>query len=355
MNLLPLGKVPWSLLVELVKKQGFKHNKGIIQTTEQGVDVAVLDLKAVIDQVNEIYQTHSIPYLVYKSDPITFPTPNPAEYLIIVNKNDLATAGALPYGITVTILLPPNSTKEFLLELQSNISDSCKRHHITILGGHTEITQGVQNPILSASMIGFVPPEFYIPRDPQLGDSIICSGWVGAEGTGILLAEANELLSKYLSPTECQQGVEISTNLDVSNQVISCNRRWHNDLHLVHDATEGGILGALYECLAPKGFGAEIVSERIPLAPVTKKLAEFLKIDPFKLIASGAVLFICDREKAPSIVEFLKEKNRPAEIIGEVTDKKSPIQVDGFLVQPPEADHLIRGLTEISKLRKANI
>ena len=199
-------------------------------------------------------------------------------------------------------------------------------------------------------MIGFVPPEYYIPRNPQVGDSIICSGWVGAEGTGILLAEANDLFSTFLDPTEYQQGVEMGKSLDISDQVIKCNKRWHNDLHLVHDATEGGIIGAIYECLASIGYGSEIESKRIPLAPITEKISQFLKIDPFKLISSGAVLYICNRDQTPLIVEFLKRNNLPAEIIGSVTDKGNPILVDGNPAQPPEADHLIHGLVQIERV-----
>ncbi|MFX0122741.1 MAG: AIR synthase-related protein [Candidatus Hodarchaeota archaeon] len=354
MEVLPLGKAPWSLLVELVKKQGYK-NEGIVQTAKEGVDVAVLDLQSVIREVNEFYNTRSIPYLVYKADPITFPTPNPAKYLITVNKNDLATAGALPYGITVTILLPPNSTRKSLIELQSNLSATCEKHHITILGGHTEITEEVQNPVLSASMIGFVPPEFYIPRDPQTGDLIICSGWVGAEGTGILLAEAdNSSLKDQFKIEEYKQGIEIGTELDISNQVIDCNRRWHKDLHLVHDATEGGIIGALYECLAPKGFGSEVESKKIPLAPVTKRLADILGFDPYKLISSGAVLFVCNCNRAEAITDFLRENKTPAEIIGEVTERGKPIRVDGTQIKPPEADHIIVGLQQLKQFKDKN-
>ena len=351
MEVLPLGKAPWSLLVELVKKQGHR-NEGVLQIAEEGVDVAVLNLQTIIKKVNQFYNTQSIPYMVYKADPITFPTPNPARYLITVNKNDLATAGALPYGITATILLPPNSTRKTLIEIQSNLSKTCKEQQITILGGHTEITQNVQNLVLSASMIGFVPPEFYIPRDPQPGDLIICSGWVGAEGTGILLAEAGDLLSKELTREEYHQGIEIGKNIDISDQVVICNRRWHENLHLVHDATEGGIFGALYECLAPKGFGSKVKSEKIPVAPITKKLANILKFNPYKLISSGAVLFICNRDRADVIARYLRENDNPAEIIGEVTEKGKPIYVDNTRVQPPEADHLIIGLQQINHLKK---
>ncbi|MFX1515683.1 MAG: AIR synthase-related protein [Promethearchaeota archaeon] len=351
MEVLPLGKAPWSLLVELLKKQGYR-NEGILQTAEEGVDVAVLDLQSIIKKINEFYNIQSIPYLVYKADPITFPTPNPAKYLITVNKNDLATAGAFPYGITVTILLPPNSTKKTLLEIQSNLSETCEEQRISILGGHTEITQSVQNPILSASMIGFVPPEYYIPRNPQVGDFIICSGWIGAEGTGILLEETNNALSKELETDEFLKGLKIGKNIDISTRVLSCNRKWHEDLHLVHDATEGGIFGAIYECLAPKGFGSEIESGKIPIAPITRKLAEILRFNPYKLISSGAVLFICNRSRADEMVEFLREGGSPAEIIGEVTERGKPINVDESQVKPPEADHLIIGLENLNSLKE---
>ena len=230
--------------------------------------------------------------MVYKADPITFPTPNPAEYLIIVNKNDLATAGALPYGITSTILLPPSTSESSLIKLQNELSEICIKERISILGGHTEVTLGVKNPILSASMLGFVPPEFYIPREPQMGDTIICSGWAGAEGTGILISEGKDFFLEKIKTSEYQNGIKIGNQLDISHRVIECNKRWHDQLHLVHDCTEGGILGAIFECLSPIGFGCEIDVEKIPIAPVTLKIASILKINPFKLISSGAVIII---------------------------------------------------------------
>jgi len=352
MKTLPLGKVPWDILASIVQKQGFMHNKGIIQASEPGVDVAVLDLKEVIAQVNKTYGTEGFPYLVYKADPITFPTPNPAEYLILINKNDIATAGAIPYGITSTILMPPSSTEANLVEIQDNLSKVCEREQISILGGHTEITSSVENPILSASMIGFVPPEYYIPRNPQKGDAIICSGWIGAEGTGILLSVGQNYFLEKITSLEYQNGIEIGKQLDISNQVIECNKKWHDSLHLVHDATEGGILAALYECLTPKGFGCKINLEKIPIAEVTKKIANILNIDPFKLISSGAVIYICDKDLAPLIVKFLTKIGFPASVVGEVSEKGTQILINDNIGEPPKADHLIKGLNRLEFLKK---
>ncbi len=351
MKILPLGKAPWDILAQIVQMQGFTENKGVIQTSESGVDVAVLNLREIINQINETYQTESIPHLVYKADPITFPTPNPAKYLIMINKNDLATAGALPYGITSTILLPPSTSESFLLELQNELSDICEKERITILGGHTEVTNGVNNPILSASMIGFVPPEYYIPREPQMGDAIICSGWVGAEGTGILLSEERKFFLDKIGNSEYQNGIEIGRQIDVSHRIIECNKRWHDQLHLVHDCTEGGVLGAIFECLSPKGFGCDIDLEKVPLAPVTSKIAATLRINPYKLISSGAVIIVCSNDKASNIKDFLSRNGFPTAIIGKIDNTSSKIYVNGAVCDPPEADHLIKGLNRLNLMK----
>lgn len=324
-----------------------------MQPPEPGVDVAVLALQEVFDQVNTVYKTEGIPHLVYKADPITFPTPDPAKYLITVNMNDLATAGAFPYGITVTILLPPGTLKADLIKLQTRLSDVCAERRITILGGHTEITDGVTHPILSASMIGFVPPKYYIPRIPLANDVIICSGWVGAEGTGILLAEGKDfLVERGFTSSEITHGEVLGQHIDITSRILKCNQKYHEALHLVHDATEAGILGALYECLAPKGVGCEIESKMIPLSPVTRKIAHILEIDPYKLISSGAVLLACDPDKANQVLALLRQDDVPAEIIGYVTGKKHSFTMDGRPISPPSADHLIQGLDRLEKLRK---
>jgi hydrogenase expression/formation protein HypE len=349
MKLLLEGKISLEILMNLTKSQGYLNNTGIVQPAAPGVDIAALDLQAVKDQIQSHYHTSSTPYLIYKSDPITFPTPDPAMYLVIVNVNDLATCGAIPYGMTITILLPPESTKKSVIEFQSRLSDVCKDYKITILGGHTEVTDTVNSPIYSASMIGFVPPEYYIPRDPKPGDVIICSGWVGAEGTGILISHDREYFSSKLSPAEVKHGLTIGKQLDISKSIYAINSKWHSSINLVHDATEGGIFGAIYECLAPLGLGCRIEASKIPLATITKDITKILEINPFKLISSGAVLIICREDEARDICDFLNENNKgPSSIIGHVTEKGTPLLVDSNKIPSPEADELIKGIDKLN-------
>ncbi|MHA1993105.1 MAG: AIR synthase related protein [Candidatus Hodarchaeales archaeon] len=352
MNELPEGKIPWDVLSNLVKLRGYQNNKGVIQEAAPGIDVATLDLQEIIQQIQEYYNSSNTPYLIYKADPITFPTPNPAKYLVTVNMNDLATCGAIPYGITITILLPPRTLGEKILEFQKKLSEICTKNGISILGGHSEVTSSVDSPIYSASMIGFVPPEYYIPRNPKSGDVIICSGWIGAEGTGILLTSGKEYFSTKLSEEEIEEGFNIGKNISISKKILTLNREYHEALSLVHDATEGGIYGALYECLAPFRMGCEIKSFDIPITRVTEKIAQYLNINPYKLISSGAVILICNKERAPAVLKFLNENTSgPHRIIGSVTHKGSPMNFDGQKMHPPKADDLIKGLSALKQKR----
>ena len=345
MRELPEGKLPWDLLKNLVKQRGYQNNLGIVQEAAPGIDIATLDLQEIFKQVQEFYNSSSTPYLIYKADPITFPTPNPAKYLITVNMNDLATCGAIPYGITITILLPPKTSSDLITNFQQKLSEICIKNGISILGGHSEVTQSVESPIYSASMIGFVPPEFYIPRNPKPGDVIICSGWIGAEGTGILLTSGSEYFSTKMTEDEINEGINIGKRIGISKRVLTLNQKYHDALSLVHDATEGGIYGALYECLAPFKVGCEIIASEIPITHETKKICQYLKINPFKLISSGAVIFICDRNKATQVIDYLNKKStEPSRIIGSVTHKGSPLIFDNQEMDPPESDDLIKGL-----------
>jgi hydrogenase expression/formation protein HypE len=356
MSKIPEGKVPWDLLKTLIENRGFRGNKGIIQNSAPGVDIAAINLPEVYEQVREFYNSDSVPYLIYKSDPITFPTPDPADYLITVNMNDLATCGAIPFGIMVTILLPPSTTSEDLAIFQSRLSRICEKQRISILGGHTEVTSAVKTPVYSVSMIGFVPPEYYIPRTPKPGDKIICSGWVGAEGTGILLSNGKEYFSKVFSRERINHGEMISKKIEISDRILSVNKKWHDSINLVHDVTEGGFYGALYECLYPHSLGCNIDTSKIPLNQVTKEISKLLNINPFKLISSGAVIIVCDENKASEIVAWFMENDEiPVAIVGEVTELGDSLKVNLEELKPPESDHIIKALKNLNSINTHDV
>ncbi len=342
------GKVPWNVLKQLLHKQGYL-NPGIILGPGLGLDAAVLDFDQAAAHAQTFYQTSSVCYLVLKTDPITFPTPNPAQYVVRVCANDIVTTGAIPFGFGATVIFPPNCSKAQILAIQDEIDRQCKELEISILGGHTEISSNVKgpHPIVAGTMIGFVPSDFYVKREIHTKNKIIISGTSGMEGTSILARKGHDKLSKQMPERDLNIAAGYINHLSIVNRALTINKTIQPGL--IHDATEGGILGALYEAISPTGLGAQINKDQIPVSEVTVQISEILDIDPFQLISSGTMVLVVEEERADECVQILK-RSLPVAIVGEVKEPSYGIRLDHSTIEPPKPDHIIQGLRNLEQL-----
>ncbi|MHA1401015.1 MAG: AIR synthase-related protein [Candidatus Heimdallarchaeaceae archaeon] len=341
------GKLPIHQLNELLALKGGK-NEGLVSTGKVGLDVAIIDIEKGKKRALEFYEDNSNILLVEKSDPITFPTPSPGKYSVIVNSNDIVCAGALPFGFLLTIIAPPETTFEELSAIQKQTHEMCEKFNISILGGHTEISSSTNTIIISGHMLGFVPENYLVPNSLSVGDVIIIVGYSAKEGTGIIVSEAEDLLSQILSETEIQEGKELGSDISIFNIALSLNKKFHPKL--LHDPTEGGIFGALYEIVASRDVGIELHSLP-PLAEVTKKLSDWLEFNPYRLIASGGLIVGIEKDKAENVIAYLEEKGIPAKIIGTVTEEKGKLLYQGKELEEPRGDEIITALKNLEKKR----
>lgn len=339
------GKLPWELLKDLVTKIG-SPAEGVILGPKAGCDVAVFDYKQASKRAQIFYQSQEDVYVVYKTDPITFPTPNPGRYSVIVNSNDVVTSGALPYAFNATIILPVGSTKEDVEKIQGGIDSECKKQHITILGGHTEISSSVNTPIVSGAMIGFVPTDYYVPRKIKEGDVMLCVGWCTKEGMGIIALEGYEKLKEMIGEQKLSKLMKLGEDISVTESALMINKKYQPGL--MHDATEGGILGAAYETIAVENYGLALIEEKFPLTNETKEVCELLEVNPLKVISSGTLLVVASPEKAKNIV---KESTSavPISIVGEIVSQKQGISLDSKPLEPPQSDEVIDALKKLEK------
>jgi len=142
-------------------------------------------------------------YLVAKSDPITFATDEIGWYVVNVNANDIACSGAVPRWFLATLLLPAEKTDEQLVEtIFEQLSSACEQLGITLAGGHTEITYGLDRPIIAGHMLGEVRPDRFVSTSGmKVGDDIILTKAVAVEATALIAGEKLDEL-KALFPTE---------------------------------------------------------------------------------------------------------------------------------------------------------
>jgi hydrogenase maturation factor len=273
----PLGKLPPEHLTKILTHAPVVDSR-VILGPGIGLDVAVIDLGGTC--------------LVFKSDPITFATEEIGWYVVQVNANDIATAGATPRWFLLTALLPERDTTVSLVnEIAAQIEEACQSLGVSLIGGHTEITQGLQRPVLVGTMVGEVARvDLVTPRGAMPGDRILLTKGVPVEGTAILARERPGALEGSLTAGEIEEaahflfdpGISVVSDAQIAVQAGAVTA--------MHDPTEGGLSGALWELAQACGHSLVIDPKSVPIPPLSQKICQEFRINPLETIASGALL-----------------------------------------------------------------
>jgi hydrogenase expression/formation protein HypE len=296
---LPVGKLDWELLAELLG-EGPPPGARTILGPGIGRDVAVLDMG---DR-----------YLVAKTDPITFATDEIGYYAVNVNANDVATSGARPLWFLASLLLPENqTTPELVRDIFGQIRRACRALEVELVGGHTEVTLGLDRPILVGQMLGEVAPDELVRPDRlQEDDVVLLTKGIAVEGASIIAREREAELrargysGEFVADTQAmlfEPGISV-----VREARIACETaRMHGArIAAMHDPTEGGVATGLWELAEAAGVGLEVNVAAIPRLPAAERLAEEYGLDLLGLIASGALLIGLSAELADPVRQALE-------------------------------------------------
>ncbi len=286
--------------------------------------------------------------LVFKSDPITFAVDEIGSYLVQINANDIATTGAQPRWLLVTLLLPESLTTAELVEgIMDQIYAACREMQVSVIGGHSEITHGLDRPLIVGSLVGEVPREQLVtPQGACPGDRILLTKGVPIEATAILAREFPERLKEELEPGEAEMARNflIEPGLGVLRDAriaVAAGR-----VTAMHDPTEGGLSTALWELARASGRSLVVDTDKVPVPPLAARVLHVFGLDPLASIASGALLLTVADGDADAVRRALEADGIACADLGEV--EEGPPQVwrrtaGGREELPmPEADEIAR-------------
>jgi hydrogenase maturation factor len=323
MPVLKPGKLPPELLQRLLTSYT-RADPRVIVGPAVGEDAAIIDMG---DR-----------YLIAKSDPITFATDAIGYYAVVVNANDIATRGGQPKWFLATLLLPEQTTSVALVEsIFGQIAKACQSLGIAVVGGHTEVTYGLDRPILSGHMLGEVDPAGLITTSgAQIGDVLLLTKGICVEGTAIIAREREQELRRGDVPESIIQrakhflfepGISIVRDAHIA---ISAGR-----IHAMHDPTEGGLAMAVHELATAARVGIVIEGNQIPILEETALLCRIYGLDPLGTIASGALLMAVPAEEALRIQQALQVNDIACAAIGRIVPPSEGVLFDdGSMVQP---------------------
>ncbi|HWT27835.1 MAG TPA: AIR synthase family protein [Mobilitalea sp.] len=327
-NGMNLGKIPETALKRSVLNQIEHRRDEVLVGPAIGEDCSVLAIGE--DEV-----------LVLSTDPITGTVKDIGTLAVHITANDISSNGAEVIGIMLTILLPDGTQEPELRGMMQDIEAVCAKLQIEVIGGHTEVTKAVNQPLVTVTGVGKMKrSEMIKTAGAKPGQEIVMTKWAGLEGTAIIAAaKEKELLGKYSS--SFIDGAK--RMIDYISVVPDSKIAREVGVTSMHDVTEGGIFGALWEIGAASKVGLEVDLKKILLKQETVEICEFYDLNPYMLISSGCMLMITDQ--ANRLVERLNAEGIAAAVIGRIIQGNDRVIIneeERRFLEPPKSDELYK-------------
>jgi hydrogenase expression/formation protein HypE len=308
-----IGKISPEIFQELIFPRLGASNKNVIVGPQHGVDVGIV---RVGDKAMSV-----------TTDPV-FIVPEygwerAAWFAIHIIASDSVTSGLKPTYLSIDLNLPMEMTKEQLTITWSIIHRECQKMGINVVTGHTARYEGCHYPMVGGATIMGVGEldEYVTPKLARAGDKIIITKGPAIEASGIFATMFPKLLEKKFGKAFSQRAQGIFYKMSVvedGRTAVGVGIR-DKGVSAMHDATECGIWGALFEMGQASGLGVRVDQEKIVVEEGVPEICEYFGIDPYASISEGTLLVTCRPHSADAIVAALSGKGIRSSVVGELT------------------------------------
>ncbi|MCK4252666.1 AIR synthase family protein [candidate division WOR-3 bacterium] len=311
-----IGKISAEFFNELIYPHLGSKRSEILVGPQHGVDVGIVEIgnKAVAMTSDPVF---IVPEYGFK---------RAAWFAIHILASDVVTSGLAPTYLTIDLNLPMSMTEEELTTVWETIDKECKKMGMAIICGHTARYDNCHYPMVGGATVLAVGDldEYVSPKFARVGDKLIITKGPAIEASGIFATMFPRFLTKEFGEEFARSAQSLFYKMSVVDDAMSAIKTGVRDegVSAMHDATECGIWGGVFEIAQAAEVGAIIEKEKIVVEECVNEICSIFKIDPYKSISEGTLIITCREEKAESLVEILKNSNINASIVGELIDSK---------------------------------
>lgn len=297
------GKIPPTLLKRLLKNTGASDRRVLLGPTF-GEDAAVVRLGKQL--------------LVLKSDPVTYASDMIGWYAVNVNANDIVTKGAVPAWFQAVILLPVGSDEALAESIFKQVSAAAKKLGIAVTGGHTEVTPGIDHPIVVGDMHGVVEGRHIVRSSgARVGDVLVLTKGAGIEGTAVIAREKRADLLKVFDESFVNRAAKYLFRPGLSI-VAEAKVALKYRVSAMHDPTEGGVAMGVHELAEASGKSVELWTDEIIVRKETARLCAKYRLNPLGLLGSGALLATFKPSDSDKFVAEVHTMGIDASVVGKM-------------------------------------
>ncbi|HDS09532.1 MAG TPA: AIR synthase [Firmicutes bacterium] len=351
-NELPFGKISPLIFKEVILPRLGRHLDSVLVGPKNGVDVGIVQIG------NKVIATTTDPVFIVPN----YGWSRAAWFAIHILVSDAVTSGLEPKYLTIDLNLPVSITRDALEEMWSVIHRECEDMGIAIISGHTARYEGTDFPMVGgATVIAEGNPDEYItPEMAQSGDKVLITKGAAIEATGLFAASFPDRIRKDFGEDFRKRAEEYFYQMSVVKEArlsVKIGVR-DNGVTSLHDATECGVIGGLFEVAQASGHGMIIEKDKIPVPEEVGLICERYGMDPYTSISEGTLIITVRPHKSGELIKLLRDNSITVAEIGTVTDEKDIILKEGKKethLKHPETDPFWSAFSRIMNEEKENV
>ncbi len=317
-----IGKISPEIFEELIFPQLGKKDRHVLVGPQHGVDVGIVDLGG-----GKVMATTTDPVFIVPQ----YGWERAAWFAIHILVSDAVTSGLPPKYLAIDLNLPRSMTKEALEIVWSTIHRECKLMGIAVISGHTARYDGCDYPMVGGATVICIgkKKDYVAPTMAEVGDLVIVTKGAAIEATGLFAATFRPLIAEKFGEAFARSAEEIFYQMSVVQDAltaVSVGVR-KKGVTAMHDATECGVWGGLFEVAQASEVGMRIEKEKVIVLPEAERICAEFGMDPYTSISEGTLIITCKAKKAEEVIEALTKKGIRSSIVGEVVGKRKGIKL----------------------------
>jgi hydrogenase maturation factor len=317
-----IGKVSTEIFEEIILPQLGRKHPEILVGPRHGVDVGVVDLGN--GQV-----------MVTTTDPVFVVPPYGWErsgwFAVHILASDAATSGIRPRYITMDLNLPLSMNREEFEAMWTVMHRECEKIGMAVLSGHTGRYEGCGYPMIGgATVIGIGPKDRYVTPDmARPGDLVIVTKGAAIEAAGLFAVTFPKRVAERYGEAMAREAEEVFWQMSVVEDALTAVEVGvrEDGVTGMHDATECGVWGGLFEVAKASGVGMTVDKEKIIVQDAVRKVCDLFGLDPYSSISEGTLIVTCRPHKAQELIRRLRDKGITASMVGEIVEPRHGMRV----------------------------